>query len=79
MYQKLKAEMDCDCRTVDWLDYDTEVNGRKKTVTKLQCTVCTKFKASIALRRNVSDKWLVGVESVCTKMIMLNQLKRKHA
>ena len=36
IYEKLNAELGCKCQTVSWLDSDTEMNERKKEVTKLQ-------------------------------------------
>ena len=68
-YQKWKADLDGECQTHTWLDCDTEMNRRKKEVTKLRCAVCTKFKTSIASRRNFSEKWLLGADSVRTSNI----------
>ena len=67
-YQKLKTDMNhWECLTVTWLDCDTRnCNGRKNIVTKLRCSVCAKFKTRIAPRRNISEQWLRGVESVHT-------------
>ena len=89
-YQKWKTELDRDCQTVTWLYCDTELSGRKSLVSKLRCTVCTKFKATIESRRNFSEKWLLGAESVRTSNIRdhakadqhtqaMNLLKREHA
>ena len=89
-YQKWRSELDRDCHTVTWLDCDTEVSGKKKIVTKLRCSVCSKFKTSIATRRNFSEKWLLGAESVRTSNIRdhakadqhthaMTLLKREHA
>ena len=89
-YQKWMTELDRDCQTVTWLECDTEVSGKKKIVTKLRCAVCSKFKTSIATRRNFSEKWLLGAESVRTSNIRdhakadqhttaMTLLKREHA
>ena len=89
-YQKWKTELDHDCQTITWLDCDTEVSGEKKIVTRLRCAVCSKFKASITTRRNFSEKWLWGAESVRTSNIRdhakadqhthaMTLLKREHA
>ena len=89
-YQKRKADLNGECQTHTWLDCDTEMNGRKKEVTKLRCAVCTKFKTSIASRRNFSEKWLLGADLVCTSNIRdhakadqhthaMNLLKRERA
>ena len=88
-YPKWKTELDRDCQTVTRLDCDTELSGRKSLVSKLRCTVCTN-KASIEPRRNFSEKWLLGAESVRTSNIRdhakadqhiqaMNLLKREHA
>ena len=72
-YQKWKTDMDRECLTVRWLDCDMELSGRKEIVTRLRCSVCGKFKTRIATRRNFSEPWLLGAESVCTSNI------RNHA
>ena len=66
------------------------MSREKKIVTRLQCSVCSKFKVSIATRRNFSEKWLWGAESVHTSNIRdhakadqhthaMTLLKREHA
>ena len=64
-----QPQLDCECQTLTWLNCDTEMNGRKKEATKLRCSVCTKFKANIASKRNFSEKWLLGADSVRTSNI----------
>ena len=61
--------MDWECPTATWFDCDTELSGRKKIVMKLQCSVCAKFKTRITTRRNFSERWLRGAESVRTSNI----------
>ena len=61
-YQKWKTR---DCQTITWLNCDTEVSEKQKIVTRLRCAVCSRFKASIARRRNFSDKWLSGGRIKC--------------
>ena len=61
--------MDKECQTVTWLDCDTEVQAGKRFVTKLRCSVCTKFKVKIVGRRNFSERWITGAESVCNSNI----------
>lgn len=57
-FQKWKADLDH-----KWLWHWTEW---KKIVTNLRCVVCTEF---IASRRNFSEKWLLGADSVRTSNI----------
>ncbi len=68
-FQKWRQELDKECGTVSWLDCDTNSTGAKKTATKLKCKMCIKFKNKICGRRNYSDKWVVGADSVRTSNI----------
>jgi len=68
-FQKWQRELDRECKTVSWLDCETYVEGRTKVVRKLKCTVCTKFRSRILSRRNFSDRWISGAESVRTSNI----------
>ena len=54
---------------MSWLDYETHVSSRKRLVTKLRCSVCKKYKEVIAGRRNFSERWIVGADSVRTSNI----------
>ena len=65
-YQKLKSELDRDCQIVSWLDCESKVVAGKRIVLKLRCSTCAKFKVKIASRRNFSDRWIVGADSVRT-------------
>ena len=89
-FKKWKAEMDEECQTFTWLDCDTEVQAGKRFVTTLRCNVCTKFKTRIESRRNFSERWIVGAESVRNRNIRdharsdqhihaINLLKREQA
>ena len=51
-FKKWKVEMDRECQTVTRLDCDTEVQASKRFLTKLRCSICTKFKMGIVSRRN---------------------------
>lgn len=55
------------------------MNGRRKEVTKLQCSVYTKFRARITSKRNFSEKWLLGAESVHTSNIRDHAKADQHA
>ena len=63
-FSKWKIDMDKECQTVTWLDCDMEVQAGKRFVTKLRCSVCTKFKVKIVGRRNFCERWITGAESV---------------
>ena len=76
--------------SVAWLDWDNEAYGRKKIVIKVRCSVCSKFRKGICLRRNFSERWLSGAELIHTSNIRdhakadqhehaMNLLKREHA
>ena len=59
-------------------------------MTKLRCSVCAKFKASIATRRNFSERWISGADSIRNSNVSdharcdqhlhtMNLLKREQA
>ena len=64
IFSKWKVDMDKECQTVTWLDCDTEVQAGKRFVTKLRCSVCTKFKMKLKGQRNFSERWITGAKSV---------------
>ena len=68
-YQKWKSELDYDCQAVSWLDCESKVVAGKRIVSKLRCSTCAKFKVKIVSRRNFSNRWIVGVDSVRTSNI----------
>ena len=68
-YQKWKSELDLDCQTVSWLDCESKVVAGKRIVSTLRCSMHAKFKVKIVSRRNFSNRWVVGVDSVCTSNI----------
>ena len=68
-YQKWKSELDHDCQTVSWLDCESKVVAGKSIVSKLRCSTCAKFKVKIVSRRNFSNRWIVGADSVRTSNI----------
>ena len=61
--------MDKECQTVTWLDCETEVRWSKMSVMQLRCSICTEFKTSIATRRNFSERWISGADSVRTSNV----------
>ena len=78
-FVKWKAEMDKECQTMSWLDCEVTTEGAKKIVGKLRCKVCVRFKSKIASRRNYSDKWVVGADSVRTSNIRDHARTDQHA
>ena len=78
-YQKWKAELDQECNTLSWLDCETSGVGAKKTVEKLKCKVCVQYQSSIEGRRNYSDKWISGANSVRTSNIRDHSRSDQHA
>jgi len=63
-YLKWRMKFDKDCQTISWLDCDVSGTAGKKTVEKLKCKICLKYKARIECKRNYSEKWLIGADSV---------------
>ena len=67
-FHKWQEDFDKDLKTVTWLECESELESGK-VVKKLKCSVCTKFQAKILSRRNFSDRWIVGADSVRTSNI----------
>ena len=55
------------------------MSGAKKIVAKLKCKVCVKFESKIAGRRNYSNKWIIGADSVRTSNIKEHTRTDQHA
>ena len=70
--------MDKECQTLTWLDCDSELVRTNRIVQKLRCIVCTKYKERIWSRRNYSDRWLVGAESVRNSNIRGHAVSDQH-
>ena len=49
-----------------------------KVVNKLKCRGCTKFKEKIAGRKNYSDKWITGANSVRTTNVVDHAKSEQH-
>ena len=77
-FLKWKVELDRECHTMSWLECETAGVGTRKSVVKLRCKVCTKFVAKIEGRRNYSDKWVVGADSVRTSNIKDHSTSDMH-
>ena len=78
-FLKWQTELDKDCQTGSWLDCEVNNEGGKRVVAKLRCKVCLKFKAKITGRRNYSDKWVIGADSVRSSNIKDHARTDQHA
>ena len=68
-YRKWREDFDKELKTVTWLDCESEIESGKKVVKRLKCSVCTRFRSRIMHRRNFSNRWIVGADSVRTSNI----------
>ncbi len=55
---------------MSWLDCETSIEAGVKHVAKLKCRVCTKYRDRIVGRKNFSDKWISGADSVRTTNVV---------
>ena len=63
-FQKWQRDLDREYQTMSWLDSSSEKECGKKVVTQLKCKVCSDFVERIRGRKNFSDKWIVGADSL---------------
>lgn len=77
-FQKWQRDLDREYKTVTWLDCETSVEGGTKVVKKLKCTVCTTFRSRILCKRNFSDRWISGADSVRTSNIRDHASSEQH-
>ena len=80
-FEKWRHEFDKDCKTVTWLECESCVEVGTKVVRKLKwlkCAVCTKFQSSILHKRNFSDNWISGANSVRTRNIRDHASSEQH-
>ena len=50
-----RSELDKDCQTLSWLDCNLIGKEGKRTVNRLKCKVCLKYKSRIESMRNYSE------------------------
>jgi len=50
----------------------------KKMVRAFKCSVCSKYKKRIESSRNFSEKWIIGMESLCTSNIQDHGKNNQH-
>ena len=77
-FERWKREFDKDHKTVMWLNCESSVEAGTKVVRKLKCAVCTKFRSSILHKRNFSDNWISGANSVRTSNIRDHASSEQH-
>ena len=77
-FQKWKTELEKECKTLTWLDCETSGTGARKTVDKLKCSVCIKYESKIESRRNYSNKWVIGADSVRSSNIKDHSSSDQH-
>ena len=77
-YQKWVRDYDHEYKTVSWLDSVTSWHNGEKVVEKLKCKVCTKYKERIISKRNFSDKWIEGADSVRTTNLVDHAKSEQH-
>jgi len=62
--KKWQHDLDREYQTLSWLDCSSETERGKKVVAQLKCKACTEFVERIRGRKNFSDKWIAGADSV---------------
>ena len=77
-YKHWVSEYDRESQTAGWLECEAEILAGKRYVTKLKCRICRKYNSSIIGRRNYSDKWIEGAESVRTTNIRDHSKSDQH-
>ena len=77
-FQKWQRDFDREYQTMSWLDCSTEKERGKKVVDKLNCKVCSEFVDRIRSRKNFSDKWIVGADSVRVSNVRDHAQNNQH-
>jgi hypothetical protein len=60
------------------LDCTKAASEGKKIIAQLRCDICANYESSIATRRNYSDKWISGADSVRTSNIRDHSKSDQH-
>ena len=66
------------CQTLSWLDCNLIGKKGKRTVNRLNCKVCLKYKSRIESMRNYCEKWIVGADSVRTSNVRDHARSDQH-
>ena len=77
IFQKWWPDLDRKYQTMSWLGCIFEKEGTRKVVAKLKCQVCSKFVNKIQYRKNFSQKWIVGADSVSISKRIREKLQVK--
>lgn len=77
-FQKWQCDLDHEYQTRSWLDCNSEKGGRK-VVAKLRCEVCTEFLDRIKGRKNFSDRWILGINSMRISNVCNHTWSDQHA
>ena len=77
-FQKWQRDLDREYQTLSWLDCSTEKERGKKVVDKLKCKACSEFVDRIRSRKNFSDKWVVGADSVRVSNVRDHAQNQQH-
>ena len=78
-FKMWRTVLDREYQTVSWLDCEAVPESGKKAVKRLKCSVCSKFKANIRGRRNFSERWIIGADSVRTSNVKDHAQSDQHA
>ena len=62
-----------------WLDCEIRKDGGKMFVDKLKCKVCAEFVDKIRGKKNFSEKWISGADSVRTSNVRDHARNDQHA
>ena len=72
MFKKWQCDFDRECQTMTWLDCEIRKDGGKMFV-------CAEFVDKIRGKKNFSDKWISGADSVCTSNVRDHARNDQHA
>ena len=64
-FAKWQRDYDRELQTLTGLNCESEFD-HGKVVMKLSCSICSKYQDKIKGRKNFSDKWITGAESLRT-------------
>ena len=73
-----KRDFDREHKTLSWLECETCIEAGARVVTQLKCSVCKKFQSRIVGKRNFSDRWITGAESIRTTNIHDHAQSEQH-
>ena len=77
-FTKWQRDLDKNFQTVTWLECQCENDFGKKIVSKISCSLCKKYHNYIRGRKNFSEKWITGAESLRTSNIRDHAQSEQH-